>query len=87
MQHTMADQTTSLERVAATSDSDSSLRRSSQSEGSSLVNSDEEPPQYQDVEKAVEAAPKPKDQKGRQFLIWTVVNTLATIGIVSQLRI
>jgi solute carrier family 35, member E3 len=87
LQHTMADQRMSLECAAMASDGESSLSRSSHDEGASLVSRDDEPPQYQDVEKAIEAAPKPKDQKERQFLIWTVVNTLATIGIVSQLLI
>lgn len=47
-----------------------------------LEQEQEKPPQYTDVAQAESQTP-PKENKGRQFLIWTVINTLATIAIVS----
>ena len=76
----------SADRVASIMSSNTSSR-SSQDETARLYTSDELPPEYSsDVEKGLQTPEPVKDNKGRQFLVWTVINTLATIAIVSSVE-
>jgi hypothetical protein len=54
-------------------------------ESARLILDNEKPPDYTiDIEKAADPQEQSQENKGRQFLIWTVINTLATIAIVSS---
>lgn len=78
----MADERRSADRIASIVGTESPSRRTSEDEATHLVQEQEKPPQYADVAEAEKQQPA-KEHKGRQFLIWTIVNTLATIAIVS----
>lgn len=82
----MSDPRTPAERIASImGDEDSSSSRSSVEESARLIAEIEEPPAYTiDVEKAQPSEEPAKENKSRQFLIWTAINTLATIAIVSH---
>jgi hypothetical protein len=54
-------------------------------ESARLILDNEKPPEYTiDIEKAADPQEQSQENKGRQFLIWTTINTLATIAIVSS---
>jgi hypothetical protein len=78
----MANERSSADRIASIMRTDTPSPRDSQDENAHLVQELEKPPTYADIAEAEQQAPA-KDNKGRQFLIWTVINTLATIAIVS----
>lgn len=80
----MAEDRSSADRIANIMGTDSPPIRTSEDEATHLVRDEEQekPPTYADVADA-EKQEAPKENKGRQFLIWTIINTLATIAIVS----
>ena len=60
---------------------DSPPTGSSENEAAPLVGPAEKEVEVRDVEKQESAG---NEHKGRQFLVWTVINTLATIAIVKH---